>query len=609
MRKIIGLAIIGILFLATTVGDKVKGEESASDKEAVFWKRVWPSEAPVETCNDSAGKPYPGTGPNSFTWFHWGGAGAWKVFTIDNTDEPLCIKVSGDSQAINTLKFNLLEDENNHWAHRFRFDGPVGCWQGHPTSTDPGYRLIFWATRSRRIRIEADSLYIEIYQRGKQAQQPEPTPLEDRIKALIIQLGHDDWQTREKAQHELEQIGAPAKPFLEAALKNKDPEIVLRARLLLEKLQGEEFIWGDLPDEKLTEWTIGLVSHLFNPVLNELAQNRKGGAWHEFDSMGKLALPGLIKIAFQEPRPVTQMPHIISLLVQFHDKSIIPTLGHYLLEGSPEVSAVALGGLKELRKSGIEPQEIDQWLSRWEEKNQERVTELLNQLKTSDLTTRTEIVNQLFRLGTGAVRQLDKWLKDDKVELGARQVVESVVMRYWLDLLPKAFRKVKEIPPVLRAVKDPTRAPLNEIKIVDGIEDILSIPTRFYQYEISDARNKLITRLPFGLTCEGELLGFEPDRQRNLAQIETYLKPVETTDKVVKTAVLITRLALLCKQCPSHEIPAERYTATRTADGGFEVMVKVSDLMVFPEREKDIVIRFNKEGKIASVEGGPTHMH
>lgn len=70
-----------------------------------------------------------------------------------------------------------------------------------------------------------------------------------KILELIKQLGVDDWKERELAQRKLFEIGSPARPFLEKALREtNDPEIRLRVKKLLEDipdtLAKEAFIQG-----------------------------------------------------------------------------------------------------------------------------------------------------------------------------------------------------------------------------------------------------------------------------------------------------------------------------------------------------------------------------
>jgi hypothetical protein len=51
----------------------------------------------------------------------------------------------------------------------------------------------------------------------------------EQITALIRQLGHDEFAVREKASHALIALGRAAVPLLDAAKKDRDPEIVHRA--------------------------------------------------------------------------------------------------------------------------------------------------------------------------------------------------------------------------------------------------------------------------------------------------------------------------------------------------------------------------------------------
>jgi hypothetical protein len=59
---------------------------------------------------------------------------------------------------------------------------------------------------------------------------------ETRIQALIRQLGDDQFKLREKASHQLVSIGSRARPYLQAAVKDDDPEIARRARECLRRI-------------------------------------------------------------------------------------------------------------------------------------------------------------------------------------------------------------------------------------------------------------------------------------------------------------------------------------------------------------------------------------
>jgi HEAT repeat protein len=58
----------------------------------------------------------------------------------------------------------------------------------------------------------------------------------ERIKGLIRRLGDDDFKAREEASRKLAMLGPRARPFLQAALKDPDPEIVRRAQDCLERV-------------------------------------------------------------------------------------------------------------------------------------------------------------------------------------------------------------------------------------------------------------------------------------------------------------------------------------------------------------------------------------
>jgi tetratricopeptide (TPR) repeat protein len=72
---------------------------------------------------------------------------------------------------------------------------------------------------------------------------PAPKPTAKQIAQWVEQLGDDDFTVRENASKKLWQAGAAAEPALEKAIKSDDPEVVRRARELLDK-----FRWGIYPD-------------------------------------------------------------------------------------------------------------------------------------------------------------------------------------------------------------------------------------------------------------------------------------------------------------------------------------------------------------------------
>jgi hypothetical protein len=57
-----------------------------------------------------------------------------------------------------------------------------------------------------------------------------------RILTLVRQLGDDQFKVRETASHQLVSIGPRARPYLQAAVKDEDPEIARRARECLRRI-------------------------------------------------------------------------------------------------------------------------------------------------------------------------------------------------------------------------------------------------------------------------------------------------------------------------------------------------------------------------------------
>jgi hypothetical protein len=62
---------------------------------------------------------------------------------------------------------------------------------------------------------------------------------EAHIKELVRRLGDDEFKTREAASRQLVMLGPRARPFLQGALKDADPEIVRRAGDCLERISRE----------------------------------------------------------------------------------------------------------------------------------------------------------------------------------------------------------------------------------------------------------------------------------------------------------------------------------------------------------------------------------
>ena len=79
-----------------------------------------------------------------------------------------------------------------------------------------------------------------------------------RIKKLIADLGHNDWQIREKASGELSRLGQEVLPLIQAAAQSKDPEVVMRVGLIMEAIEAR----------------VGDVGGELNPVIDTLTAGR-----------------------------------------------------------------------------------------------------------------------------------------------------------------------------------------------------------------------------------------------------------------------------------------------------------------------------------------------
>lgn len=89
----------------------------------------------------------------------------------------------------------------------------------------------------------SSSPQVELQPPDKPAEQP--LTEQDRVETLIKQLGDDDWETREKAQQELIQLGEmlDIKPVLQKYENHPDLEVRLRISCILAKLNKKRDDW------------------------------------------------------------------------------------------------------------------------------------------------------------------------------------------------------------------------------------------------------------------------------------------------------------------------------------------------------------------------------
>ncbi len=76
---------------------------------------------------------------------------------------------------------------------------------------------------------------------------PPDKPSERQVAGWIEELGNEDFGKREKASRQLWLAGEAAEAALENALQGSDPEVVRRARAVLDKFRWG--IYGDTPSK------------------------------------------------------------------------------------------------------------------------------------------------------------------------------------------------------------------------------------------------------------------------------------------------------------------------------------------------------------------------
>jgi hypothetical protein len=86
----------------------------------------------------------------------------------------------------------------------------------------------------KQVEVESTTDALTAYLRKQRG----PAMAEEKIKALIAQLGHDDFETRERATKDAAALGPSALPLLEKATHSRDLEIARRAEYAVEVIKG-----------------------------------------------------------------------------------------------------------------------------------------------------------------------------------------------------------------------------------------------------------------------------------------------------------------------------------------------------------------------------------
>ena len=150
----------------------------------------------------------------------------------------------------------------------------------------PGGRFMRPMVRGT-LNVFLDALLIACVSRPVAAETPAG---EVRVARLVRQLGAAEAQTRESAQDALLGLGAGSRAPLEQALAHDDPEVRLRARVLLDECLTEE-LWSASqvafpPDERLAT---SVLNSIVAQTGNRLLVGDQYGAFNEvrFDGAGE----------------------------------------------------------------------------------------------------------------------------------------------------------------------------------------------------------------------------------------------------------------------------------------------------------------------------------
>ena len=145
---VVMIAILSVISI-TAIANTVNAEE--------IEQRIWPSEAPVDTCKDGAGNPHSTTGENSADWFLYGGAGDWKIFDVIPGSQ-IHIHSRGDSCpgcVLWHINYYLDDYYGGAWHEVTFIDGPdqKGAEHDH-----------YYVPIGDRVRIRATSgFYVAVY--------------------------------------------------------------------------------------------------------------------------------------------------------------------------------------------------------------------------------------------------------------------------------------------------------------------------------------------------------------------------------------------------------------------------------------------------------------
>ena len=240
-----------------------------------------------------------------------------------------------------------------------------------------------------------------------------PAYFQQRIDELIEQLGHQDWQLREKATDELILIGSWAKPDVEKALKHSDPEVRERARQIMPVLK-----WQSAFNKRINEFTSSLRQGSFKDqqLLYQGIEFLKGKETiylmvdfiKESTKVPQLrkklcyALANAYKVGLN---PI--LPDLLKLYEQEQDNNLKPILLRALGHAGPDERINQI--LRDALASQNNSLRVNAIQTITQKKNQELLPDLLKLLQSGNDNTQRTIIYNIYIFKQDEVR--DKLLK------------------------------------------------------------------------------------------------------------------------------------------------------------------------------------------------------
>ncbi|MBI3271607.1 MAG: HEAT repeat domain-containing protein [Planctomycetes bacterium] len=183
--------------------------------------------------------------------------------------------------------------------------------------------------------------------------------LEDRVRRLVVDLGSDAWQAREKATQELLLLlrrGEPVAALVARALDSADPEVAQRARLILDQTGGR----GRAPDPSVEKAERLLERVGRRPVVSWSYRDQSEPKFFEWDLdeaasgiSSDAAMDILISALSSENGTLRR--NVAYLLGRLGSTRAVPFLEQALSDADPEVRVFALFSLASLGDADAVP--------------------------------------------------------------------------------------------------------------------------------------------------------------------------------------------------------------------------------------------------------------